>query len=102
MTTQRRSTVKPAAKVQKQKSASYVEKTTTAAKPAREAEQESPARGAGRRKRRVVREPLSTRITVSLRDLMYDYEQDTGTGVQAMVEEALTEYLATRGYGVSR
>ncbi len=30
---------------------------------------------------------------------MYDYEESTGTGVQAMVEEALTEYLEKRGFG---
>ncbi|WP_179861306.1 hypothetical protein [Kocuria marina] len=45
------------------------------------------------------REPLSTRVPVTLRDRMYDYEESTGTGVQAMVEEALTEYLEKRGFG---
>ena len=94
MTAPRRSTAQP--KIQKQRRESYIEKTTAAT--------ESPttpaaARGAGvRRKRGVPREPLSTRVTVTLRDRMDDYEQSTGVGVQAMVEEALTEYLEKRGF----
>lgn len=94
MPAQRRSTAQPAPKIQKQRPQSYIEKTTAPV------EAPSPPAGtAGRRKRRVPREPLSTRVPVTLRDRMYDYEESTGTGVQAMVEEALTEYLEKRGFG---
>lgn len=94
MPAKRRSTAQPAPKIQKQRPQSYIEKTTAPAEPPA-----PPASSTGRRKRRVPREPLSTRVPVTLRDRMYDYEESTGMGVQAMVEEALTEYLEKRGFG---
>ncbi|WHF25092.1 hypothetical protein QJS66_23455 (plasmid) [Kocuria rhizophila] len=52
-----------------------------------------------KRKRRVPREPLSTRVPVTLRDQHVQAAESTGTGVQAMVEERCTEYLEKRGLG---
>lgn len=77
-------------KVAKQPNASYVEKSTTP--------EASVSHPRSRRSRRIAREQISTRIRTTLRDLMDDYSEDTGIGVQAITEAALTEYLKRRGY----
>lgn len=82
---------KPLGKVQKQKPAGYVE-------AAANVPPEGEVQARRRRPRRVVREQLSTRIRVSLRDLMDEYQDETGMGPQAQIEEALTEYLSARGH----
>lgn len=83
-------------KVAKQPNASYVEKSTTP--EVSTTPEASVSHPRSRRSRRIAREQISTRIRTTLRDLMDDYTEDTGIGVQAITEAALTEYLKRRGY----
>lgn len=79
--------------IKKQQAPSYIEEAVANAKE--EAKKPVPSR-----RRRVVREQVSTRILLEIRDAADDYMSDSGMTFQGLVEAALTEYLESAGYAV--
>lgn len=86
--------------IKKQQPPSYIADVAASAEKGTEKPAHTAAPSVPRRRRRVIREQVSTRILAEIRDVADEYMDATGTTFQALVEAALTEYLENAGYTV--